>query len=50
MPSDPYTVLRALLRAEAVRSAPKARPEQHPERGRDPKGGERHRPKAPETD
>ncbi|MFJ7042333.1 hypothetical protein ACIQVC_02875 [Streptomyces sp. NPDC101112] len=50
MPSDPYTVLRALLRAEAVRSAPKTRPEQHPERGRDPKGGEQHRPKAPETD
>lgn len=24
MPSDPYAVLRALLRAEAVRSTPKA--------------------------
>ncbi|MEU5250851.1 hypothetical protein [Streptomyces longwoodensis] len=28
MPIDPYAVLRALLRAEAARSAPKPQPEQ----------------------
>ncbi|MFC9910519.1 hypothetical protein [Streptomyces sp. NPDC059862] len=35
MPSDPYAVLRALVRAEAARSAPKpeakeAKPQQQP--------------------
>ncbi|MET7655730.1 MULTISPECIES: hypothetical protein [unclassified Streptomyces] len=40
MPTDPYAILRALLRAEAVRSTPKpqakeAKPQQPPEhRGR----------------
>lgn len=27
MPNDPYAVLRALLRAEAVRNTPKPKPE-----------------------
>ncbi|WP_330305695.1 MULTISPECIES: hypothetical protein [unclassified Streptomyces] len=30
MPSDPYAVLRALLRAEAVRNAPKPAPRPKP--------------------
>ncbi|MET7450340.1 hypothetical protein ABZT03_00305 [Streptomyces sp. NPDC005574] len=31
MPTDPYAVLRALLRAEAARSTPKPQPkESHP--------------------
>ncbi|WP_369260523.1 hypothetical protein [Streptomyces sp. R35] len=30
MPSDPYAVLRALLRAEAVRNAPKPTPRPKP--------------------
>ncbi|GHD38256.1 hypothetical protein [Streptomyces galbus] len=30
MPTDPYAVLRALLRAEAARSAPRPQPEQRP--------------------
>lgn len=50
MPNDPYTVVRALLRAEAVRSAPKASPEPSPARDREPKRGERNRPKATERD
>ncbi|WP_262928460.1 MULTISPECIES: hypothetical protein [unclassified Streptomyces] len=29
MPMDPYAVLRALLRAEAARNAPKAERKQH---------------------
>jgi hypothetical protein len=29
MPTDPYAVLRALLRAEAVRSAPKPDAQKH---------------------
>ncbi|MET7480530.1 hypothetical protein ABZT17_40205 [Streptomyces sp. NPDC005648] len=33
MPIDPYAVLRALLRAEAARNAPKPEPKQpHPKR------------------
>ncbi|MFG2132719.1 hypothetical protein ACGFNV_33620 [Streptomyces sp. NPDC048751] len=37
MPSDPYAVLRALLRAEAARSAPKPRPkEARPQQQRPP--------------
>jgi len=28
MPTDPYAILRALLRAEAARSAPKPRPKE----------------------
>ncbi|GGJ43608.1 hypothetical protein [Streptomyces brasiliensis] len=37
MPTDPYAVLRALLRAEALRSTPKSqvnkpKPPQHPAR------------------
>ncbi|MHA5047952.1 hypothetical protein [Streptomyces sp. SD15] len=30
MPNDPYAVLRALLRAEAARNAPKPKPESRP--------------------
>ncbi|WP_405881231.1 hypothetical protein OG762_23175 [Streptomyces sp. NBC_01136] len=30
MPNDPYAVLRALLRAEAVRNTPKPKPELRP--------------------
>lgn len=30
MPTDPYAVLRALLRAEAVRNTPKPQPEPRP--------------------
>ncbi|GAX54276.1 hypothetical protein [Streptomyces olivochromogenes] len=30
MPTDPYAVLRALLRAEAVRNTPKPPPESRP--------------------
>lgn len=38
MPTDHYAVLRALLRAEAVRNAPKPqmkqeKPQQHPKKG-----------------
>ena len=34
MPSDPYAVLRALLRAEAARSAPKADRKTPPQQGK----------------
>jgi hypothetical protein len=37
MPTDPYAVLRALLRAEAARSAPKP-PAQQPARPQTPSG------------
>ncbi|MGW0706435.1 hypothetical protein ACWD4G_10815 [Streptomyces sp. NPDC002643] len=50
MPSDPYTVLRALLRAEAARTAPKPNPEQPPEPGRKPTTGDRQPPPHPERD
>ena len=30
MPNDPYAVLHALLRAEAIRNAPKPKPESRP--------------------
>ncbi|MFC7259074.1 MULTISPECIES: hypothetical protein [Streptomyces] len=36
MPSDPYAVLRALLRAEAVRNAPKE-PEPKPRERQQPR-------------
>ncbi|MEV0908739.1 hypothetical protein [Streptomyces hokutonensis] len=42
MPIDPYAVLRALLRAEAVRNAPK--PAQEPTPTPKPKNSESPRP------
>ncbi|EKX62787.1 hypothetical protein PV416_45550 [Streptomyces ipomoeae] len=50
MPSDPYTVLRALLRAEAVRSTPKPKPERNPEAGHEPRTGGQQPPKTSEHD
>ncbi|WP_267882536.1 hypothetical protein [Streptomyces griseus] len=42
MPSDPYAVLRALLRAEAARSTPKPHPQEAtPQQQRPPKKRER---------
>jgi len=42
MPSDPYAVLRALLRAEAVRNAPK-QPNPQPQPQPQPQPDERHK-------
>ncbi|MFJ4981920.1 hypothetical protein ACIP6X_42615 [Streptomyces coeruleorubidus] len=41
MLEDPYAVLRALLRAEAVRNAPKP-PQPHPEPESETRGRQRH--------
>ncbi|MFD7706880.1 hypothetical protein [Streptomyces sp. NPDC059786] len=40
MPTDPYAILNALLRAEAVRNAPKRKPESR-------QGAEKQREDAP---
>jgi hypothetical protein len=42
MPSDPYTVLRALLRAEAARSTPKPNSDQPAEAKHDPMSDDHH--------
>ncbi|AYC40163.1 Transposase OS=Streptomyces griseorubiginosus OX=67304 GN=DWG14_04414 PE=4 SV=1 [Streptomyces griseorubiginosus] len=39
MPTDPYAVLRALLRAEAARSAPKAQHQDRKPPVKEPKRG-----------
>ncbi|UUU23343.1 hypothetical protein [Streptomyces sp. DSM 40750] len=44
MPADHYTVLHALLRAEALRDTPKPTPEQAPDHPSDPSTDE-HPPK-----
>lgn len=36
MPNDPYAVLRALLRAEAIRNAPKPKPQQQQQPAKKP--------------
>jgi hypothetical protein len=46
MPSDPYAVLRALLRAEAARRTPAATPEPRLKEPHRPEPGV-HRPPAP---
>ncbi|MGW2617286.1 hypothetical protein [Streptomyces sp. NPDC001500] len=43
MPTDPYAVLRALLRAEAVRSAPAPAPQAKPRPGPQPSRTKRDR-------
>lgn len=39
MPNDPYAVLRALLRAEAIRNAPKPKPQQQQQPPKKPERG-----------
>ncbi|MGP4007923.1 hypothetical protein [Streptomyces sp. 4N124] len=41
MPNDPYAVLRALLRAEAIRNAPKPKPKPQQHQQQPPKKPER---------
>ncbi|WP_193241594.1 hypothetical protein [Streptomyces phaeolivaceus] len=49
MPADPYTVLRALLHAEALRSTPKPTPERTaPEDHRTPPTTDEHPPRRPD--
>lgn len=50
MPGDPYTVLRALLRAEAARSTPKPNPDRTTDPKHDPRSADNQPPKSPQDD